>query len=292
MPEENVDPVVEPEVKQELSVQAEETAPAPDAPVEVEAEAQEGGLAKDLENPVFKQRLGQVWARAKGAEAELASVKEQAQREREERIRLEERLKAQEEVKKATQPEYSWEQLEGFIAEGKISVTQAVKYREDLQKEKTKRETLEALKSEIQVTSHDSTISGELNRYTQAMPEILQNGTPERQKVVREYNYLVKTLKYPETKATELAATRAALGDVETVERTVQAKRSAPKESFMETHSSTQKPQPKGNDPIAQLTEREKKHYEKMIDRGRYSGWDEVRKELAWTPPSLRVTRG
>jgi hypothetical protein len=281
----NTDPVVEPEVKPELSLQAEETSPAPDQPLETKAEDEVPALAPGGE------RFKQVWARAKTAESERDSLREENQREREQRIRLEERLKAQEETKVASQPEYSWDQLEGMIAEGKITRASAADYRENLVADKARKEAVKELETRLSTTSKESQVLGEIHRYKTAMPEILQTGTPERQKVEREYAYMVNTLGFPPTHATELAATRAALGDLDTVERSVQAKRSAQKESFMETHSSTQKPQQKTNDPITKLDQRQKEHYEKMIRAGRYEGWDDVREELNYVRPK-RTVRG
>jgi len=282
------DPVVEPEVKPEVSVQAEETAPAPDAVVEpIVAEEKE---ASPLEPG--GERFKQVWARAKSAEAERDRLREEAQREREERIRYEERLKAQEETKKTAEPEYSWDQLEAAIAEGKITRAWANDYREKLVADKATREAERRLEQKLASTSQESTVFSELDRYKKAAPEILQQGSEERTKVEREYAYMVQVLKFPPTHATELAATRAALGDLDTVERRVQAKKAATREPFMETHSSTQKPQQKKNDPIAELEKdpRRKAHYEKLIRAGRYpNGWDSVREELEYKP---RFARG
>lgn len=270
---------------EEVSTQAEETAPKPDA---------EPAASGETPSPLEPggERFKQVWARAKSAEAKAAELAAEVQREREERIRYEERLKAQEEAKAKSEPKYTWAQLEQFIEAGQIDRGRAMDiYAAQLKKE-AKEEALREIESKIQTTAKASTVLSEIERYKRAMPEIAQPGTEERQRVEREYAYMVQVLGFPPTHATELAATRAALGDVETVERKVQARKTATKESFMETHSSTHKPQPKGKDPIEQLDERQRAHYQKMISTGRYSGWDEVRKELEWQPPSLRVVRG
>jgi hypothetical protein len=239
---------------------------------------------------VFKQRLGQVWARAKGAESKVDQLQAELQREREERIRYEERLKVQEETKAAAEPEYTWDQLEAAIAENRITRAWANEYKERKIEERAIKKAEARLEQKLTSTSKESIILSELDRYKKAAPEVLQGGTEERTKVEKEYAYLVNVLNYPKTFATELAATRAALGDLDTVERKAQAKRTATKEPFMETHSSTQKPQQKKNDPIANLSQREKDHYEKMIRAGRYpKGWDSVREELEYKP---RFARG
>lgn len=283
------EPVVEPEVKEPVSPQAEETAPAPDPePVADQPETQDEPHALDPEGKRFKQ----VWARAKAAEAEKEALKEQAQREREERIRLEERLKAQEEAKAQAKPKLTWANYEAAIEAGQIDRAQAMTLWTEQLKREAKEEAVREIKTELETTSKASTVLSEIERYKQLVPEVAKPGTVERQKIEREYAYMVNVLNFPPTHATELAATRAALGDIETVERSVAARRTTTKEPFMETHSSTNKPQPKTNDPIKNLDERKRAHYERMIANGRYSGWDEVRAELTWTPPSTRVVRG
>jgi hypothetical protein len=237
-------------------------------------------------------RFKQVWARAKSAEAKLEAQTAELQREREERIRLEERTKVQAEEKKKAEPEWNWEQLEGFIAEGKITRAGAAEYREKLVAEKATLAAEQRLEAKLQSTSQQTTVQSEVDRYKRAVPEVMQPGSVERVKVEREYVYLTQTLGYPGTRATELAAMRAALGDPDTVERAAQAKQTSNKEPFMETHSSSHKPTANGKDLIKGLDDRSRKHYEKMIEHGRYSGWEEVRAELAWEKPSLAVKRG
>lgn len=284
------DPVVEPVVPQEVSPQAEETTPAPDA---VLTETHAEGEVKDP-HPLEPNgdRFKQVWARAKTAEAEREAARQEAQREREERIRLEERLKARETHPTQQEPEYTWDQLEAAIAEGKITRQWAQDHREKVIAKRVAQEVLHKVESQTQTTQRTSTLQSEVDRYKAAVPELMQTGSMERTKIQQEYNYLVGTLGYPATLATELAATRAALGSIETVERTAQAKRTTTKEPFMETHSSARKPQPTGKREVDKLDERQKTHYAKMIDSGHYRGWDEVEEELKWTRPSLKVTRG
>ena len=233
-------------------------------------------------------RFKQVWARAKTAEADRETLRAELQREREERIRLEERSKVQEEHKAKAEPEYTWDQLEGLIADGKITLGKAAAYREDLVSKRAVEKAKAEMQAELHTTSARTTVASELARYKQAMPEILQSGTPERLKVEREYAYLTQTLGYPGTLATELAATRAALGDTDTVERLAQSKRGMTKESLEETHSSTKRPTAKGPDLVGKLSPREKVHYEKMITNGRYADWNEVKAELEWERPGAK----
>ncbi len=239
------------------------------------------------------KRFKQVWARAKTAEQTADALKQELQKEREERIRYEERLKAQDTARQATnQPEYTWQQLEGFIDEGKITRAQAQDYREKLVEQRAIEAAEKRLEAKLRTTSSESTILTELERYKKAMPEVEQPGTPEFQKAQREYVYLTQRLGYPPTYQTQLVAARAALGDIDSVEHTAQTRRTSHvKEPYMETQSSGGRPAPKGKDPISTLSAPQKEHYEKMIKSGRYSGWDEVRKEIEYVKPSLAPKR-
>ena len=233
------------------------------------------------------ERFKQVYARAKDAERQL-------QAEREERIRLEERLKAKEEVAqvtaKAAQPaEHSWDTLEAWIAEGKLSRAQAMAYREGIIKESTLKEARQTLEREMDAKQRTASVTQELARYKQAVPAITQVGTPERVKVEAQYSYLINTLGHQPGLATELLASKLAFGDADTLEKqaTTQRTTATQREVMMDTHS-TQRPSVTTdngkNDPVAKLDTRQRAHYERMIKAGRYNGWADVRKELEWTP--------
>ena len=231
------------------------------------------------------ERFKQVYARAKDAERQL-------QAEREERIRLEERLKAKEEVAqvtaKAAQPaEHSWETLESWIADGRLSRAQAMAYREGIIKESTLKEAKQTLERELDAKQRTASVTQELARYKQAVPAITQVGTPERVKVEAQYSYLINTLGHQPGLATELLASKLAFGDAEVLEkqRSTAQTTATQREVMMETHSTTHPSTATAkdkNDPVAKLDGRQREHYERMIKAGRYSDWGEVRKELAW----------
>ena len=280
------------EDKPELALNAEETTPAPDAVVETTQEETTSPEANDVKKPGPLEpggdRFKQVWARAKSAEDRERRIQEELQREREDRIRMEERLKALEEKKQEqNEPEFSWDQLETFIAEGRITRQQAQEHRDQVLKKSIKKELENKWESLTENKSRESLIVQELDRYKALVPSVMQPGSAERQRYEREYQYLTQKLNYPQTYATQLAAVRAALGDVQELERTIQAKRSVSKETFEENSSSTNKPQKNDKDPLKSLTPRQHDHYSNMIKRGVYRGWDEVKEELLWEPQSL-----
>ena len=249
------------------------------------------------EHPLEPQgeRFKQVWARAKEAERKAEALAAEAQREREARIRLEERAKAKEEAAAApAEKEYTWAELRGLISEGKLTLDQAIEYREQVIEKRTERKAQATIDNHLKLNTRESTIDNTLARYRAANPNLVKDGTPEREKLVQEYKYHVEVLGFPATRATELAAARAAFGDVDTLESQAKLKaKPVEREAFMET-ATNQRPAPKKKDPVAGLTEPQKEFYTKLIKAGRFGSyrphvgitddhWEGVRKELTWT---------
>ncbi|MEQ1844123.1 MAG: hypothetical protein ABL983_00930 [Nitrospira sp.] len=274
MSEESANPVVETVVKEELSPRTEDTTPAPDKQAEVEAEVVEEGS-----KTIPKERFDQVWARTKKAEARAQELEAERTQEREARIRLEERLAAKE-AAKAAEPELTWDQLELSIEEGKITRAQANAYREQLI-EKRLEKKYEAQKTQ---ESTSSKVLGELEQYKQLIPDVMTYGSDSRKKYETKFRQMLER-GLPNNYATQLAATEAAFGDIETVKsRTASRQAVTPKESFEETHtpsSGSQKSTKSFKDALPQY---KVEHYEKMIKAGAHKDWKEVEALEKWTP--------
>jgi hypothetical protein len=277
-----VDAPVESPVSEPLSPDAELTTPGPD-PVEPSAKATEPDQEPTHALEPNGDRFKQVWARAKTAEAELSELKTALQREREERIRYEERAKVQQEQKAQNEPEYTWTQLQGMIDEGKVTLAQALEYREAKVREKAKREATQELEQRLAQTSKRSTVEQDLAKYRELAPEAVQPGSETRQKLEQEFRYLTEVLGYQPTQETELVAARAVLGPVEALARARQAqtKTQAHRETYMETQTAG-RPKETSKDPLKALTPEQKEWYAGRIKAGMYSGWDEVKSELTW----------
>lgn len=289
------------EVQQEPSTEAQSAVAESEAPEHVQSDSPEPstqGQEGEI-NPLEPggDRFKQVWARAKTAEQEAKDAREALAKEREERIRLEERQKAREEASKAQQAnekEYSWAELREFIDKGQLTLDQAVEYREQLIVKKTKAENARMLESHLKLNTREATISDTLSKYRSLKPELVTPGTPERKKLEAEYQYHVEVLGFPATHATELAAVRAAFGDLSTLETQAKLKaKPVEREGMMET-TTNQRPAPKQKDPVDGLTAAQKEHYTRMIKAGRYGSfmphkgitadhWAKVREELTWT---------
>lgn len=231
------------------------------------------------------KRFNEVWARAKRAEAAL-------QRAREQQIRAETELEVRKQTPAtpATPGEriLTWDELEKGIESGQLTRAQANEYRDGV----IEKRVTERLEKKLLATTSDQTrsqsLSSELTRYKQAVPNIVQLGTPERDKLESEFAWQLstygvtdpRTLTALQRTSLELAATRAVFGPVESLERkpTVTPKR----ETHQETSGDTGRPTGPQHDSLDDLTSEEKMFYTKLIKQGKYAGWDAVRKDVDW----------
>jgi len=227
------------------------------------------------------ERFKQVWARAKAAEAKATQVEAEARQEREARIRLEERLAAQEAEKTKSQPKYTWEQLQAAVDAQQITMGKALEIRDQQLLEGWRKEQQAHSETLRQVTS----VATEMNEYKSLVPNVIVPGSEERTKVEREYAYLVDRLGRPATKeqglSMELTAVRSALGSLETLKaKQAMTTKPLPRESHKET-SSAQKKADTTKDFKSTLSGREVQHYERLMRNGRYpGGWGDVQKEF------------
>lgn len=283
MGDESSNPVIEPVEKEEVSTQAEETAPKPDI---IDQSSQQSEV-KERKHPLEPggDRFNQVWARAKKAEDETRHLREEMQREREERIRLEERIRAKEE--QSQQKEMSWDELEKGIEEGRWSRSQAQEYKEKM----TEQRLAKRLSQEREKQGQDSRYLAELDQYKAIVPDVMTYGSENRQKYERELQYMVRSLGMPDNYATQVAAARAAFGDVSTAKTRFEAeKKVIKKEPFEETHMPPAD-RKQSKDFASTLTPEQRKHYEKMLDKGMYKDWKEVEAEFNYVPKSINQRR-
>lgn len=256
-----------------------------DAPAEsdvvTETVADDGG-AESQEPDALKpggKRWNQLYARTKTAEGE-------AQRLREEKARLEGQLEATRTAPSVAEtkpePRYTWEQLEAGIDEGKWTRAKAMEYdRETLRKEM--QATFDTrLKDVLATQSRGTTVQSDIAQYKTSVPGIVIAGSPERVKVEQEFAYLVNSLGYDQKDPrTELLACRNVFGDVKTAQTRQAARTTIPERETMQDMPATGKPKVDAKDPLKSLTGEQRKHYQRMIDKGVYAkGWADVRDEL------------
>jgi len=228
-------------------------------------------------------RFKQVYARAKDAEYKY-------QAEREARARAEGELEALRTMREAkpepaATPELSWSQLQAYVDEGKLTMPQAMEYREQLVRKAAEKVSEEKVRTYLDTTQRQQVVQSELAKYTQAVPEVAQPGTPERLRVEQEFRYLVTMGYDAKDTRTEILALRAALGDPETAAKRRAAKAIPMERDTMQDTAAPGKPKPSAKDPLTTLTPAQKDHYTRMISRGMYpKGWEDVREELNFQP--------
>lgn len=280
---------VQDEVQQHDSPQAEETPPvvtdqeAPRDEPDGHPEAQAGEGSQDGAHPLEPggKRFNQVYARAKDAE-----LKYHAERERAARLEGElEALKRQPVTPaQPVEKRYTPAQLQAFVDEGKITVGQVLAYQEETIRQEMERKLDAKLTEKLAGASQQTTLQREINKYRESIPEVEQPGTPERTKLEQEFTYLIQLGYDKNDPRTELMAARAAFGDPDLAKQKRQAKSiTTPRETIQDI-ASNGSPKPAEKDPLKQLTSEQRKHYQRMIDRGVYKGWSEVKEELAYVP--------
>jgi hypothetical protein len=205
------------------------------------------------------EAVGKHASRADALAAEL-------QREREERIRLEERERLR---STPPAPKITRAQLHELVREGKITEEQAdAEYEKQLQ-ERIRSEVLRDSDAKQRIKDRSNTINALLAQYKESIPDIATPGTEARSKVESEYRYLVDVLGEPEGIETEAKACRSAFGPPERAKELTRRRRDTHQESGGGSGSGD------APDKNKKLPERIRTHYEKLIRIGRFKGWDD-----------------
>lgn len=248
------------------------------------AGAETGAQGQESSHPLEPggKRFNQVYARAKDAEARLQSERERAAR-LEGELEALKRTPAKPETA-TTPPRYTAAQLQAMLDEGKATVGQVFAYQEETLKQELQAQVEKKVSETLSTHQRGNTVQQEIQEYRSLVPEALQAGTPENQRLVREMNYLVSLGHDGNDQRTALIAARAAFGDPESLKTKRAAKAIPTGRDTMQDTTASGKPKPSEKDPLKDLTARQRQHYQHMIDRGVYAGWAEVKEELAFVP--------
>ena len=249
------------QLTEEQKAEAAKTAEA----VNKEIPAVEQSVSKGPDGWIPKVRLDEVLA-------ENRATKELLQKERDERIRLEERVKPQEQ-KAPTRAEL----LQG-VETGQITQAQADEAWEKQIEHRVRTGITEEWKQYESTRDLTTRVTTEMDQYTQTYPDVMTHGTENRDKVAAEFSYL-RSHGMPDTKATELIALRNVFGPIHKKRDITQQRR--------ETHQETSGEKPGGeNQKTPELPTRYKTYYQSQIDKGMYKGWDDpgLQRELKRVP--------
>jgi hypothetical protein len=144
--------------------------------------------------------------------------------------------------------------------------------------EKVRNETREAVAAD----KAKERIDADLAQYKRLAPEILDQGSDEREQIVTRFKRMVSN-GLPNNLATELAAIEAVLGPLDKLERARGANRNAQHDE-QTGGSGGDRSRATGKKLVDQLSPRQKAHYQKGIDSRRYKDWTEVEAELKYSP--------
>jgi hypothetical protein len=264
-PEEIVEPLLEPQAEE-----SEEEAPRvhPLAP---------GG-----------KRFEQIYAQSKQTQRDLDV-------ERERRIAAEAKLDLLSQTSATTtsntQPEYSWPQLEQFIAEGKITRADAQAHREEIIARKLKNDLKTEFTRETTVATRTNALANAVGEYVNAVPDIAVVGTPARARIDAEFEWLaqvqgVDPADMPKEKrhALQLTALRTVYGPIESLVKRAASPRVDRAEGLPGGTPPRQSTNP-DQKLLDSLTKAQVTHYKRMMESGRYKGgWKEVVEELKYVP--------
>lgn len=237
-------------------------------------------------------RFEKVYARGKQAERDLVL-------EREKRIAAEAKLEALS-TRPASNPvagneEYSWAQLNEFIAAGRLTLADAQAYREDILRKNVLSEARTVLKKEMTQTDRLNILNRNLSEYVTAVPALTNPSSPERLRVEDEFNWIVEAqgvelekLSAADRKALELTALRTVYGSTDVL------KKRSTVVTAQETHQGipggtavVRKPNP-DQELINKLDNRKREYYRSKIATGMYKDWAEVVTELKFDPSNLK----
>lgn len=223
---------------------------------------------KDVEK-AFAARLASATSKDREKitvlEDQLQQERDLLQQERSDRVRLEESRKTDE------PPEHTREELLTMVEDEKLTQVQADKLWEEQITTNVTKKVLGAVAHRDSSKQVDQT----LGEYKRLKPTLLKNGSEDREKVSREYEYLIGT-GLPNSVATELAAVRNVFGPVENLKKKLD----------LETHQETgggSPPETVESDVAKGLSTRQKKYYQKRIDDNVYKDWAEVEAELKYS---------
>jgi hypothetical protein len=246
---------------------------AAEAEDKTQAEAKETAGKKSVMVPVAALEA----ERRKRHEAELRAAKLEGQTEG-----------LQQRTEQDAPKEYTRAELRELVEAGKLNETQADEVMDRQLERRIMTKAEETFRATSETTTRAQRVEQVIDRYADAIPAVLTEGSAERERLVREYQYLIEH-GHPENKATQLAALRAAFGPVEKL----QTKHAESRETHMESGGSGGRDDTTddADGPPKNLTAGQKAFYADAISKRVYKDWKAVREELSKWGGKKRAAR-
>lgn len=203
-----------------------------------------------------------------------------AQRERDRASRLEAELAAlRTKPAEPARPPVTRAELQTLVDEGKLSSEQMDAEVERQIESRVEARILSQVDQRTKAQRRADTVSSELQRYKEVIPALTQDGSEERGRVQKEFQYLVERLGEPADTATELKAVRAVFGPSERIREITRETREADPETLGGGGAGGNGA---NNGVFTGLTQTQRTAYQAMIDRGLYTGPDDpnLKKEI------------
>ena len=170
-------------------------------------------------------------------------------------------------------------ELNKLVEDGHITKEQADLKWDAQQEAKFTKKAETVSRGVVEQSQLSAKVTQDVDRYIALEPDLAIDGTELREKVKKEYNFLVKMGDPAKSMATELKALRSVLGPLDSFELARSGRTSH------ETHEETGGgggggAGGGGKNFEDSLTPRKRKYYQGMIDDGYYKDWDAVKKLL------------
>jgi len=180
-----------------------------------------------------------------------------------------------------TTPEYSVTELDNAVAAGQITQTQRDQIFATQIERKAMVQATNAATQIIETNNRENTLDTQLQQYAGLAPDVVREGTPLRQRVAQEFEFLVQN-GAPRDLTTELAAVRSVMGPLERAKQYAQGRRRGP-ESGQDSYGGSMSPvERRAADAFDRLDPAKQQYYQKLINQGLYTDKKAVMSELNW----------
>lgn len=180
-----------------------------------------------------------------------------------------------------TQREYSVVELDNAVAAGQITQAQRDQIFATQIERKAMTQAQQAAHQIIETTTRENTLDTQLQQYAQVAPDVTREGSPLRQRVAQEFEFLVQN-GAPRDLTTELAAVRAVMGPLERAKQYAQGRRLGP-DAGRDSYGGSMSPmERRAADAFDRLDPVKQQYYQKLINQGVYADKKAVISELNW----------
>lgn len=186
-----------------------------------------------------------------------------------------------EQTEQQTTPEYSVTELDNAVVNGQITQTQRDQIFATQIERKAMAQATQAATQIIETNNRETTLDSQLQQYASLAPDVAREGTPLRQRVAQEFEFLVQN-GAPRDLTTELAAVRSVMGPLERAKQYAQGRRRGP-EFGRDSYGGSMTPlERRASDAFDRLDPAKQQYYQKLITQGLYADKKAVISELNW----------